>query len=287
MLETRHLSYAYTTDHASKKALDDVTLQIMPGECVAIIGFNGSGKTTLIQHFNGLIRPPKNTVFVDGVDVGAAETDLRALRQRVGMLFQFPEAQLFARTVYQDVAFGPRRMRLGRHEVRARVVAALDMVGLPNREYGWRSPFDLSGGQRRRVALAGIISMSPRVLVLDEPSIGLDAEGRAEFYRYLRRVQQEQGVTVVIISHDMAEVAALAERLFVMHDGRIVMEGTPREVFTASAQLRAWRLAPPPLVELVELLREQGLTLPTDLSSLEDIFLYLTQQSAYVNCVEP
>src|SRR5262249_15317275 len=147
---------------------------------------------------------------VDGIEVGAAGADLRALRQRVGMLFQFPEAQLFERSVYADVAFGPRRMKLGRHEVRKRVLAALETVGLSPREYVARSPFDLSGGQRRRVALAGVLAMSPTTLVLDEPTVGLDADGRAEFYTYLRRVQQ-LGVTIVLVSHDMTEVADLAD----------------------------------------------------------------------------
>jgi energy-coupling factor transport system ATP-binding protein len=286
MIEVSHLSYTYRADHTHKKVLDDVSLNIMAGQCVAIIGFNGSGKTTLIQHFNGLLRPTDGSVLIDGIDVGASGTDLRSLRQRVGMLFQFPESQLFARSIYQDVAFGPRRMKLGRHEVRARVLAALDMVGLPQREYGWRSPFDLSGGQRRRVALAGVIAMTPKVLVLDEPSIGLDGEGRAEFYRYVRRVQQEQGVTIVLVSHDMSEVAALAEWLFVLYDGRLVMQGTPRDVFTAGEQLRAWHLAPPPLEELLVLLRKQGLPVPTDLYTLEDVCAYLMTRATSVKYAE-
>jgi energy-coupling factor transport system ATP-binding protein len=191
------------------------------------------------------------------------------------MLFQFPEAQLFEHTIYADVAFGPRRMHLSRHEIRARVTAALDLVGLPHQEYGWRSPFDLSGGQQRRVALAGILAMSPTILVLDEPSVGLDAEGRAEFYGYLQRAQQELGVTIVLVSHDMTEVASLANRIFVMFEGRLVMQGTPHEIFAHSEQLRAWRLAPPPLGELLTLLREQDIEIPFDVFTLDDIFAFL------------
>jgi energy-coupling factor transport system ATP-binding protein len=241
-----------------------------------MIGYNGSGKTTLVQHFNGLLRPMSGSVVVDGVEVGAAGADLRALRQRVGMLFQFPEAQLFERTIYADVAFGPRRMQLGRHEVRARVLAALEIVGLPHSEYAMRSPFDLSGGQRRRVALAGVLAMLPTILVLDEPTVGLDADGRAEFYTYLRRVQQ-LGVTIVLVSHDMAEVADLADWILVMNEGCLVMQGTPREVFAGSEQLRSWRLAPPPLGELLALLRQRGFDLPTDVFTLDEVVALLLE----------
>jgi energy-coupling factor transport system ATP-binding protein len=217
--------------------------------------------------------------MVDGIDVGASGADLRLSRQRVGMLFQFPETQLFERTVYADVAFGPQRMKLGRREVRSRVIAALETVGLPHHEYAWRSPFDLSGGQRRRIALAGVLSMSPDILVLDEPTVGLDAEGRAEFYSYLRRVQEERGVTIVLISHDMAEVATLADKLFVLYEGRLVMQGSPRSVFAKADQLHSWRLAAPPLSELLSLLRGQGLAIPLELFTFEEVFNFLKNRS--------
>ncbi|MBO0795404.1 MAG: energy-coupling factor transporter ATPase [Ktedonobacteraceae bacterium] len=272
----RHLTYIYQSERQQKVALDNVNLEIARGSCTAIIGYNGSGKTTLVQHFNGLLRPTGGSVTVDGVDVSAPQADLRALRQRVGMLFQFPEAQLFERTVYADVAFGPRRMKLGRHEVRSRVLAALETVGLPHNVYGARSPFDLSGGQRRRVALAGVLAMSPTMLVLDEPTVGLDASGRAEFYDYLRRVQ-EMGVTIVLVSHDMAEVADLADWIFVMFEGHLVMQGSPREVFAQSEQLRSWRLAQPPLGALLTLLRQRGLDLPTDAFTLDEVVSWLLE----------
>ncbi|GAC1357542.1 MAG: energy-coupling factor transporter ATPase [Ktedonobacteraceae bacterium] len=223
IISVEHLTHVYASGPLSKKALNDINLTIERGSCVAIIGFNGSGKSTLIQHFNGLLRPTEGQVQVDGVNVGEKGIDLRALRQRVGMLFQFPESQLFEQTVFADVAFGPRRMKLSRHAVRTRVIAALDAVGLPHREYGWRSPFDLSGGQRRRIALAGVLTMSPDVLVLDEPSVGLDGAGRAEFYSYLQRIRQERGVTIILVSHDMSEVASIADWLFVLHQGELVM----------------------------------------------------------------
>jgi ABC-type cobalt transport system, ATPase component len=275
IIEVEHLSHIYTSSPVKKKALDDVSLQIPRGECVAIIGFNGSGKSTLVQHFNGLLRPTTGSVRVDGVDVGDCHVDLRALRQRVGMLFQFPESQLFASTIYDDVAFGPQRMGLGRSELRARVKSALDIVGLPYQEYGHRSPFALSGGQRRRVALAGILAMSPSVLIFDEPSVGLDGEGRAEFYAYLRRVRDERGVTTILISHDMAEVAAIADRLYVLHHGKLVLEGTPDNVFAQSEQLHRWDLAAPPLHELLAALRRRGIAVPNDVMSVDEAFTFL------------
>jgi energy-coupling factor transport system ATP-binding protein len=276
ILVVEHLSYSYQSSTTSKAALVDVSLEIERGSCVAIIGVTGSGKTTLVQHFNGLLRPTSGSIIVDGVDISGHGVDLRGLRQRVGMLFQFPETQLFERTVYADVAFGPQRMHLARHEVRSRVHAALDMVGLPARQYAMRSPFDLSGGQRRRVALAGVLAMSPSILILDEPTVGLDADGRDEFYHYIRNVQQKHGVTVILVSHDMTEVAAMADKLFVLHDGQLVMQGSPRAIFTQGDELRTWGLAVPPLSELLTLLRQQGMPVPPDVLTLEEAFTWLS-----------
>ena len=275
IIVAQHLFHTYQSGAISKEALIDINLEIARGSCVAVIGITGSGKSTLVQHFNGLLRPTKGTVLVDGIDVGARGVDLRMMRQRVGMLFQFPEGQLFERTVFADVAFGPHRMKLGRHEIRARVIAALDTVGLPYHKYGSRSPFDLSGGQRRRVALAGVLAMLPHILILDEPTVGLDADGRAEFYTYLRRAQEAQGVTIILVSHDMTEVASLADQLFVLNDGRLVLQGTPRSIFTESERLRQCGLAAPPLGELLSLLRTRGLAIPAEIFTLDEAFLWL------------
>lgn len=273
---TKNLSHIYQSKQSGplqKAALVDINLEIARGSCVAIIGITGSGKSTLVQHFNGLLRPTSGTVIVDGIDVNAKGVDIALLRQRVGMLFQFPEAQLFARTVYADVGFGPRRLKLARKEVRKRVIHALEMVGLPPHEFAQRNPFALSGGQMRRVALAGVLAMSPSILVLDEPTVGLDADGRAEFYSYLQRVRQEQGVTIVLVSHDMAEVAALADRIFVLHNGHLVMQGEPRSVFAqGSDALDQWGLSAPPLSELLTLLRQKGLPVPEEVFTLEEAF---------------
>lgn len=280
IIMTQNLYHTYASGPLKKDALVDVSLEIERGSCAAIIGVTGSGKSTLVQHFNGLLKPTSGKVTVDDVDLTAKGVDLRVLRRRVGMLFQFPEAQLFERTVYADVAFGPKRMKLGRREVRARVFAALDMVGLPAQEYVRRSPFELSGGQMRRVALASILAMSPTVLILDEPTTGLDAGGREEFYHYLQRVQREQGVTIVLVSHDMTEVASLADTLFVLSNGYLVMQGTPRSIFAQSERLREWGLAEPPLSELLHLLRKEGLTIPPDVFTLEEAFTLLSQPAA-------
>ncbi len=277
---TKNLCHTYHSkqdDSLQKAALIDINMEIERGSCAAIIGVTGSGKSTLVQHFNGLLRPTSGSVIVDGIDVGSADADLVALRQHVGMLFQFPETQLFEQTVFADVAFGPRRMKLDKHEVRQRVISALAMVGLPHHEFASRSPFELSGGQMRRVALAGVLAMSPTILILDEPTVGLDADGRAEFYHYLQQARQERGITIVLVSHDMAEVASLADRLFVLHGGNLVMQGAPRTVFAQSDRLRKWGLAAPPLSELLTLLRQQGLPIPEDTLTIDEAFIVIQE----------
>lgn len=272
---TQHLTHIYAPGPQQKVALNDISLEIERGSCTAIIGVTGSGKSTLVQHFNGLLRPTSGRVIVNGLDTGAAGVDLQTLRRHVGMLFQFPEMQLFERTVFADVAFAPRRQKVERREVRRRVFHALDTVGLPHEQFAARSPFELSGGQMRRVALAGVMAMSPSVLILDEPSSGLDADAREEFYYYLQRIKEEQGVTIVLVSHDMAEVAALADWLCVLHQGQLVMQGSPRHIFAHGDQLRKWGLAAPPLSELLALLRQQGMAIPAETLTLDEAFALL------------
>ena len=270
VIVARKLSHTYRSAARQKGALIDVDLEVARGSCIAIIGVNGSGKSTLVQHFNGLLRPTSGSIIVDGVDVATAgRVELTLLRRRVGMLFQFPEAQLFERTVYADVAFGPERLGLPHREIRARVHASLETVGLPPREFAGRSPFELSGGQMRRVALAGVLATSPTLLVLDEPTVGLDAEGRREFYSYLWRARESEGATIVLVSHDMAEVASLADRIFVLHEGQLVMEGTPGAVFAQGEQLGRWGLAQPPMMELLGILRRRGVPIPEEVCTLE------------------
>jgi energy-coupling factor transport system ATP-binding protein len=273
---TRNLTHLYQPGPLQRQALVDISMEIARGSCAAIVGVTGSGKSTLVQHFNALLRPTSGAAIVDGIDAGAT-TDLRVLRRHVGMLFQSPEAQLFAPTVAADVAFGPRQLGLAEAELHGRVAAALGMVGLPMAEYGPRSPFALSGGQMRRVARAGVLASEPAVLVLDAPSVGLDAAGRDEFYTIIRRVQRERGVTVVLVSHDMAEVAALADRVFVLHAGRLVAQGPPRALFAQAELLPGWGLLAPPLSELLALLRQGGVRLPLEVDTLDDAFVWLSK----------
>src|SRR5690348_9483926 len=257
----------------ARTALRDVSLTIEDGACAAIIGVTGSGKSTLVQHFNGLLRPTSGRVVVDGLDVGARETrgaELQALRQHVGLLFQFPEAQLFAASVYDDVAFGPRQLGLSPSAVRERVVWALDAVALGHDDALLaRSPFALSGGQRRRVALAGVLAMRPRTLVLDEPSAGLDAEARAELYAQLRVLRRENGLTLAVVSHDMSEVAELADQIFVLAEGELRLAGAPDQVFGNTEAIIAAGLLPPPLALVGALARALGLPVPPDVTTLE------------------
>ncbi|MDQ2995588.1 MAG: energy-coupling factor transporter ATPase [Chloroflexota bacterium] len=269
----RNLTHLYQPGPLQRQALIDISLEIACGSCAAIVGVTGSGKSTLVQHFNALLRPTSGTVIVDGIDAGAT-TDLRVLRRHVGMLFQSPETQLFAPTVAADVAFGPRRLGLAEAELNGRVAAALEMVGLPAAEYGPRSPFALSGGQMRRVALAGVLASEPAVLVLDEPSVGLDAAGRAEFYTIIGRIQRERGVTVVLVSHDMAEVAALADQVFVLYSGRLVAAGAPRTLFAQAELLPTWGLQAPPLSQLLALLRQGGMQLPLTVHTIAEAFAW-------------
>lgn len=276
IITTKNLCHTYQNDSLQKAALMDVTLEIKRGSCIAIIGVTGSGKSTLVQHFNGLLSPTSGTVTVGGIPI-TKHSNLHQLRQHVAMLFQFPESQLFAHTVYADVAFGPQRMKLAKREIRQRVLASLEAVGLPAYDFAQRSPFGLSGGQMRRVALAGVLAMSPTVLVLDEPTTGLDAAGREEFYYYLRRIQNDLGVTIVLVTHDMTEVASLAEQIFVLHHGCLVLRGTPRSIFTHSDTLRQWNLAEPPLCELLQRLRQQGLAIPDDVLTLDEAFTVLQE----------
>ena len=280
IIQVKDLSYTYSAkqDAALRRpALLNVSLQITRGSCSAIIGVTGSGKSTLVQHFNGLLVPTNGSVVVDGIEVGGGQTsDLLKLRRSVGLLFQFPEAQLFEHTIFADVAFGPQHLHLTRKEVRTRVIEALEMVGLPHQEYSSRSSFELSGGQQRRVALASILAMRPNILILDEPGVGLDAEGKNEFYQCIQSLHR-RGITIVLISHDMAEVASLADQLFVLHLGRLVLQGTPRAVFAQPDILRDYGLAPPPLSSLLLRLRQRGLPVPADVMSIDEAFASITR----------
>ncbi len=270
LVEALTYTYAAGTPLA-KTALADLSFSIEDGSCIAVIGVTGSGKSTLVQHFNGLLRPTSGRVVVNTIDVGARGADLARLRRMVGLVFQAPEAQLFASTVFEDVAFGPRQMGMGAARLAQVVEEALRIVGLPGEEFGQRDPFSLSGGQMRRAALAGVLAMEPDILVLDEPTAGLDGEGRAELYRFLARLRAERGTTILLVSHHMGEVAALAERVLVLHQGRLMLDGSPRELFKQAHALAEWGLAVPPLSQVGALLRHQGFALIDGALTLDEM----------------
>jgi len=239
-------------------ALRGVSVEVRAGEAVALIGPTGSGKSTLIQHFNGLLRPTVGTVRVAGEDLWGPRADRRRARQQVGLVFQFPEYQLFEETVRRDVAYGPAHLGLGEAEVAERVDEALHAVGLDPSRFGDRSPFGLSGGEMRRVALAGVLAMRPRVFVLDEPTAGLDPRGKEEILARLEALHR-QGLAVVVVTHNMDEVARLADRVVVLAEGRVVMAGSPAEIFRRDEDLRRVGLDLPQAVRLVRALRARGL----------------------------
>ncbi|MGI6358976.1 MAG: energy-coupling factor transporter ATPase [Bacillota bacterium] len=257
------LSYTYGAGTPFEiKALDQISLSISEGEFIGIIGQTGSGKSTLIQHLNGLILPQSGRVIVDHIDLGAKGADLRQVRERVGLVFQYPEHQLFEETVAKDVAFGPKNLGLSSEEIDLRVEQALMQVGLSVAELGQRSPFELSGGQMRRVAIAGVLAMRPKVLILDEPTAGLDPKGREELLGELRDLHQRNNMTVMLVSHSMEEIAMVASRLIVLHQGKVFADGPPRSVFAMAKQLRAIGLGVPQVTELLQALRDRGLQLP-------------------------
>ena len=267
-----HLNYVYMAGGPYEtKALNDVNLTIGDGEFIGLIGHTGSGKSTLVQHLNGLIMPTSGRVLVDGMDLADKATDRRAIRQRVGLVFQYPENQLFEETVEKDIAFGPKNLGLDENEIARRVKDAMRRVALDYDALHDRSVFELSGGQMRRVAIAGVLAMEPQVLVLDEPCAGLDPRGREEILGLIRDLHRESGATIVMVSHSMDDVASLAERVIVMNHGEVVMDGAPRDVFSCGEELRGMGLDVPQAVQLAAKLRERGYDIPEGIYRIEEI----------------
>lgn len=270
-IEIKHLDHIYMPGSPFEtKALDDVTLTIGDGEFVGLIGHTGSGKSTLVQHLNGLMKPDHGSVIVDGMDVSDKNTDLREIRRRVGLVFQYPEHQLFEETVRKDVSFGPRNLGCSEQEIEERVVKACHQVGLSDEKLDM-SPFDLSGGNKRRVAIAGVLAMRPRVLVLDEPTAGLDPRGRNELLELIRGLHDEEGNTIVMVSHSMDDISALAQRIIVMNEGRVAMDGTPREVFAHPQELVDMHLGVPAAAQLAMELKKRGYNLPDNVYTLDEM----------------
>jgi len=267
------VSYTYMPGTPySRDALRGIDLIIEPGEFIGIIGHTGSGKSTLVQHLNGLLRPTKGVVQVDGNDLHAKGAEKKRVRQRVGMVFQYPEHQLFEESVFDDVAFGPRNLGLDADEVSQRVESALERVGLPASDYATRSPFRLSGGQMRRVAIAGVIALQPEYLVLDEPSAGLDPRGRDEIFDQILQLYHSSGMAVVLVTHNMEDVARLAKRLLVMNQGRIEFDGKPTDLFRdETIPLHEFGISMPSVTSLLRTLRAKGLNVDDTLLDPEEV----------------
>ena len=257
-----HVTHTYMPDSPFQSvALGDVSFEVRNGEFLGVIGHTGSGKSTFAQHLNGLLLPNTGSVVIDGADISAKTPQSRKARQSVGLVFQYPEYQLFEETVRKDIAFGPKNMGLGDREIEARVIAAAEAVGL-SAEMLDRSPFELSGGQKRRVAIAGVLAMEPAYIVLDEPAAGLDPQGRRDMEKLLRRLHEDPNRTLVMISHSMDDVARLCDRLLVMEHGRVALVGTPVEVFRESEALSRIGLDLPEGEKLARMLRKAGYAIP-------------------------
>ncbi len=270
-IQIKNLTHIYNEGTVfEKKALDDINISIKRGEFIGVIGHTGSGKSTLIQHLNAIMTPTSGTIYLDGKDIFADKTKLKEIRQKVGLVFQYPEHQLFEMTIYKDVAFGPTNMKLPEDEVKRRVKSALETVGL-SEEYYEKSPFELSGGQKRRVAIAGVLAMEPKVLVLDEPTAGLDPKGRDEILDAVKKMQEKLGITVILVSHSMEDVAKLVSRIVVMHRGKCVMTGTPREVFARVDEVEKMGLAAPQISYVFEKLsKNMNIDVPSDVYTTDE-----------------
>ena len=271
-IEVSHLTHCYSEGSALRTvALDDVSFRIENGEFVGIIGHTGSGKSTLVQHLNGPLKPTSGQVLIDGEDLNGEHVNRRALRQRIGLVFQYPEYQLFEETVAKDIAFGPKNQGLSAAEIDERVRYAMECVHLDYQKYAERSPFELSGGQMRRVAIAGVLAMKPSVLILDEPTAGLDPRGRDRILGMLEELHARENVTILMVSHSMDDMARLADRLIVMSDGKVVADGTPREIFMQEDMMTSIGLDIPEAARLCARLRAKGYDLPADLFRPEQL----------------
>lgn len=271
IIKIDNLNYIYNENTPfEKRALDNINLEVDEGEFIGLIGHTGSGKSTLVQHLNALIKVQSGRILIDGIDISKKDIKLREIRQKVGLLFQYPEYQLFEETIYKDIAFGPKNLGLDEDEIHLRVVNAMEIVGLGFEELKDRSPFELSGGQKRRVAIAGVVAMKPDVLVLDEPTSGLDPHGRDEILEEICDLFKKGGITVILVSHNMEDIAKIVDRILVMDKGKIVMDGLPREIFEQSEYLENIGLGIPQITKFMQKYKEKGHDIRTDVLTVEE-----------------
>lgn len=269
-LKLEHVSYIYGSDtNLAVRALNDICLEIPDGQFIGLIGHTGSGKSTLVQHLNGLIEPTEGVITYDGRNIWEKDFPKKELRSNVGLVFQYPEHQLFEVDVFTDVCFGPKNLGLPKDEVEARAKRALELVGFPE-EYYKQSPFELSGGQKRRVAIAGVLAMQPKILVLDEPTAGLDPKGRDEILGQIAHLKKETGISVVLVSHSMEDVANYVERIIVMNKGNVLFDDVPKEVFGHVKELEEVGLAAPQVTYILHKLKDNGFDVDTQATTIQE-----------------
>ena len=272
-IEIKELNYVYGKGTPfEKRALSNVSLTIEDGEFIGLIGHTGSGKSTLIQHINRLIKPMSGVIYVDGEDINGKNINLKKLRQQVGLVFQYPEHQLFEMTVFKDVAFGPTNMGLAKEEIDLRVKNALGKVGLMEEEFYEKSPFELSGGQKRRVAIAGVLAMEPKVLILDEPTAGLDPKGRDDILNEIKKLHKDTKITIILVSHSMEDIARYVDRIIVMDKGSIEIDGTSKEVFKNIEKLESMGLGAPQVTYLLRALKEKGMVVEDEAITISEAY---------------
>jgi energy-coupling factor transport system ATP-binding protein len=269
-IKIENLTHVYMAKTPFEKvALDNVTIEINNGDFTALIGHTGSGKSTLIQHMNGLLKPTKGKIIVDVVDITASGVKLSDIRKKVGLVFQYAEYQLFEETIEKDIAFGPKNLGLGEDEITERVKKAMNLVGLDYEIYKNKSPFELSGGQKRRVAIAGVVAMEPRVLILDEPTAGLDPKGRDEILAQIAKLHKAYNMTIILVSHSMEDVAKVANRIIVMDNGQCILDGKPQNIFKEISTLESVGLGVPQVTYLIRELNKRGFHISDDVFTLE------------------
>lgn len=270
-IQVKNLKHIYEKGMPSESvALENISFEVDDGEFLGIIGHTGSGKSTLLQHLNGLLKPDEGTIIIGDVDITAEDVSMVEIRKRIGLVFQYPEYQLFEETVAKDVAFGPKNLGLSQEEIDSRVKEAITMVGLDYEEIRDRSPFELSGGQKRRVAIAGVIAMGPEVLILDEPTAGLDPKGRDEILDQIAKLHEQKKMTIILVSHSMEDMAKYADRIVVMNHGEKVFDDTPRKVFHHYKELEKMGLAAPQITYIVHALKDAGIPIADDLITVQE-----------------